>query len=376
MEPKRHSIIARSRLFQPDPARFDQFDLGPGRPVAMADLAQDPAWTLYCFDLATDRALFLRMPAGLDLSSAPFVYMAQVEQAQEAATVSTADVIAAGEHLARPERWVHLFSTGRCGSTLASRVFANLDGVWSASEPDAVSTLVTWRDGYGGERMRALLRAASYWSFRPLDHSRALTCVLKYRSEAVFHASDYLHALPESSALFLYRDLVGWSDSVFRFSQKQGVELSPGPADDWRMVWDILSAQAPMSDGSGVFDATADRIGVEEVLAALWVMRIEAFQEAREFGAGMRAISYRELNEAREPAVAKLLQTLGPETDTPENRAKALAAFERDSHAGTAGSRSKAATPLDDAGVGRLHDLARSNARVRSAVSFARSLEV
>ncbi|TDT18422.1 hypothetical protein BDK89_4042 [Ilumatobacter fluminis] len=363
-------IVGRDRPFEVDPARFDHFQLGEGKPVAADELVRDPAWTLYTIDPDHDRAMLVRLPDGLDLTAQPFAFVAQFDHATDAVVLPLDDLARLADDLPRPATLVHLFSTGRCGSTLASRIFAELDGVWSLSEPDAIAQLVVRRDEYGTRRMQEMLRVATRWSFRPVDPRPDTTCVLKYRSEALFDAADFVTATPDSTSLFLYRDVEGWVDSGYRFGQKQGADVGEGSTAMRDFLWHILSAGAPPGVVADICDPVDPATPMETALAALWAMRIEAYQAAAATGVPFHPFSYRDINHDREATVARLLQVLGH--DSPSNRERALRAYDVDSQQGTDGNRDAAAEPLPADRRQRVHSLVADNARMRAAVDAMR----
>jgi hypothetical protein len=364
-----HAIVGRDRPIEVDPARFDHFRLGPGEPVDEDVLVRDATWSLYAMDPDHDRAMLVQLPSSIDLAAQPFAYVAQFDHAERAAVVPIDRLLAMADHVGTPAKLVHLFSTGRCGSTLASRIFAELDGVWSVSEPDAIAQLVTRRHEYGTERMRAMLRAVSRWSYRPLRPRHGQTCVLKYRSEALFNAADFLAATPESVALFLYRDLLGWVDSTYRFAQKHGLDVTSGATvAPGAVVWPIVAADAPVGMVADICDVASPTTPFEVVLVALWTLRVEAFSEAVGTGASFPAFSYDELNHDRERTVSGLLRVLGQ--DTPDNRIRAMRAYDDDSQQGTAGARDQPARRLDDDQRARVRALSLDHARVRAAVEY------
>jgi hypothetical protein len=368
MRCSQHEIVARDRRVEVDPARFDHFELGPGGPIDDEVLLRDPTWTLYAMDPDHDRALMVQLPDDVDLAAQPFAFVAQFDRALRAAVVPMDRLVAMADDLARPATLVHLFSTGRCGSTLASRIFAELDGVWSVSEPDAIAQLVTRRGEYGTQRMQDMLRAASWWSYRPMVPRDGQTCVLKYRSEALFDAADYLRATPDSTALFLSRDLVGWVNSTYRFGQRHGVDISPGSTSMRDLIWPIISADAPAVTVADICDPCDPATPMEVALVALWTMRIEAYRDAVATGVAFHAFTYDQLNDDRAATVAALLAALGQ--DGPDNRARAMRAYEQDSQRGTAGARDRMARPLDDDQRARVAALARDNPRVRAAIDY------
>ena len=140
-----HDILARKKDFWADVSKIDDFTLEPGSTVAHETVLRAPEWSLYCLDLEQDKALFVELPKGTDLAEAAFVYNAQFDTALRAVTMPLDTMIAMAHHVPDTTKLALLFSTGRCGSTLASRILARLPNVWSLSEPDYFTNLALAR---------------------------------------------------------------------------------------------------------------------------------------------------------------------------------------------------------------------------------------
>jgi hypothetical protein len=109
-----------------------------------------------------------------------------------------------------------LFSTGRCGSTLLSKLMGAL-GLPSLSEPDVLT---------------AYLMALPVASEQPgLDHIREVfgfviagllnaagsrTGVLKFRAQTNYMADQLMASLPQAHGLMLVRDIDPWASSLYR----------------------------------------------------------------------------------------------------------------------------------------------------------------
>ena len=106
-------------------------------------LLGNPCLSLYCLDEPGRRAIFVETPAGVDLTREPLLYLAQHRYAIRLLAVPYATLDAMAD--AAPERAPPLrlvYSCGRSGSTLLSRMFALAEGCVSLSEPDAFTQMV------------------------------------------------------------------------------------------------------------------------------------------------------------------------------------------------------------------------------------------
>lgn len=115
--------------------------------------------------------------------------------------------------------------------------------------------------------------------------------VIKPRSEAVLIAAACHAAFPVSRNLFLYRDLLGYADSCFRFAQR----VLPGPIraeeESWRGVpWDILMVGLPETALSEWFAPGHGPISWAEVLTLVWDLRIGAYLRALRQGMDFAAL--------------------------------------------------------------------------------------
>ena len=176
-------------------------------------VVKDPTLSLYCLDTQGRSALFVRTPAHIDLSQAPFLYQTQHREATELVSVPFDELfeLAAGAAVP-PERLVFVQSTGRCGSTLVSRALAAGDDVVSLSEPDVYYQLHLLRDAHDPD-FGALVKACTtlLCASRP-----AATWTIKFRSMAIELAQPLVRAFPGAKTVFLYRQADSWARSASR----------------------------------------------------------------------------------------------------------------------------------------------------------------
>jgi hypothetical protein len=291
------------------------------------------------------QAVFVELPEGTDLSQSSFLYSQQYNEARRAALMPLDRFVAASRAIAPPAGLAFLFSTGRCGSTLASRILAQLPEVWSLSEPDCLTNIAVARNALGHEKAADLMRAATLWICRPPKGRVPETVVIKPRSEAVLVANACHRAFPESRNVFLYRDLIGYSDSVFKFVQRIfGQERFFGEAEIWRPDWDFLMAGVPISLQVDCFEPDHGPIGFEEFATLMWDLRIDGYLRAVRRGMNFTAVHYDDLNRDRAEQTARLLSGCGLSA---RHLDKAMAGFIEDSHKGSVGANTAPARPMN-----------------------------
>ncbi len=183
------------------------FESVPGDEIAAVSLIENSRVTLYCLDFANQQAIFTEAPAGLDLTAAPFYYLAQYQQAERLMTMPFDEFGRLAAQLPLPGYVMFLYSVGRCGSTLLSQVFHQVETCLSLSEPDVFSQLVAARnpDGSGDADILALIQSSLRWLCRPALKPEATHTLIKLRSFGI-ELADLIHqATPDGWAFFLYR---------------------------------------------------------------------------------------------------------------------------------------------------------------------------
>src|SRR4051812_29397124 len=76
------NIEEKRRPFVANISSMADFVVSNGDEVDAEIIIRDPALSLYCLDDATRRAIFVEMPADLDLAQVPFIYQTQYEHAR------------------------------------------------------------------------------------------------------------------------------------------------------------------------------------------------------------------------------------------------------------------------------------------------------
>src|SRR5579871_4058645 len=220
-------LVIEEKLKDCSPGKVSpsDFKVRDGGAIDPTILLQNPNLSLYCLDFQNRQALFVETPPEHDLSRAPFLYQAQYETATRLIQVPyetlhrlAADVVIDSSKL------ILIYSVGRCGSTLASRAFNEIEGVESLSEPDVFTQmLTTWgRDGktltlWGGKA--ALIKSCMLLQCTPGRIKGATAWALKFRSEMTTMGPMFFSVFPEAKVVFLYRHAESWAHSMWRLRQ-------------------------------------------------------------------------------------------------------------------------------------------------------------
>lgn len=194
-----------------DCAAPQDFLLAPPRPVQLDTL---PGIFLpYCLDVANRRSIYV---GGLTLEAAkgaPFYYLYARRQARQAVLVPWSR----GPLYHPAEDPIFLFSAGRCGTTLLTRILFEA-GIAAVSEPDFY-TQFTAGALFGQEQ--ALYAGAVKTALDNLTNDLAAalaggdSLVVKLRAEVCFAVKPLLGG-KRGKSLFMIRDIAPWARSSLR----------------------------------------------------------------------------------------------------------------------------------------------------------------
>jgi hypothetical protein len=316
---------SRSQLGLADITDFELKDVGQ---IGSEVILENPYISLYSLDFKQNRAVFVETPSEIDLSQAPFYYLAQYENAVRVLTLSFESMI----HLAKSitiddRRLVFIYSVGRAGSTLASQIFAHIDGVINISEPDALTLLVAARyyQFENNTNFLDLLRA----TVNLLCKTPAETAwVIKTRSFVV-ELGNFLHQIyPGTKNIFLYRNAETWLGSALG-AYSSGVEKSENELYLWENK--LRQSIAPLTPLIARFD-TLKHLSSVSLLTLMWLSVMERYIQLHESGVEMLAIRYLSWHSAPKKTVIKMLDYCGI---VPTDMALIQQVLEKDSQTGT-----------------------------------------
>jgi hypothetical protein len=181
------TIEAKCRRSLGRHASVDDFVAGSYEPADPETVLREPDLSLYSLDAVNGEAIFVKVPAVQALRHAPFMYMAQFEQATRLFALPFAEFLRLAGQLPTIKNFVMIYMTGRSGSTLLCKTFNGLEGVVSLPEPDAPLALVHFQRAQvmPFDFMRDLLDASIRFLFRARDNAMPDVCVLKTRAESI-----------------------------------------------------------------------------------------------------------------------------------------------------------------------------------------------
>jgi hypothetical protein len=336
-----------------DRISLQDFDLGPPRDVNASLVASDPRWSLAGLDLDADTAIFLRLAAGTDLSTAPFVHILQHSSAEAVLTLPLEALLDLSRAVPAPDKLIFIFSMGRCGTTLVSNILAQVPGVYSLSEPDPFMSLALARFSLPLARQQALVEALTRFSYRPPEDHRYTTLALKFQSQVLFQAELFHNAFPDADNIFMYRDAASWGNSMSHFVQMLGLPMVL-PPEMAKFSWMMGAAASPWQHLALTTDINAPSFTHVEVNTPVWALHIEEYQRLAALGLPVMALRYNELNSDRTGSIARLLAHCGlPASALPE----ALSAFDHDSQKGTAIARDHKVQSFTAEDHARLRDI-------------------
>ena len=264
------------------------FELRESGQMSAEEILSNPYITLYALDFEKGQAVFVETPPEADLSQAPFYYVAQYEQALCVIKLSFETMIQLAQSVTVDDRnLIFIHSMGRSGSTLASKIFAQVPGVINMSEPDVLTQLVAAR----------LMQPDKEAELKMLlDASVCLLCktpaptawVIKGRSW-VIELGDWLHELyPRTKNLYLYREAGSWIKSnanAFADETRVTPEQLRQYEVETRGWMQFVVPSIARNDPNQHLSATG-------FMSLMWLANMERYTQLHQAGIEMLAIPY------------------------------------------------------------------------------------
>jgi hypothetical protein len=281
-------IIAKRRLHPVGLVDIKDFELQASEQISAEDILSNAYITLYALDFENGQAVFVETSPDADLSQAPFYYQAQYENALRVITLSFETMIQLAQSVTvNDSKLIFIHSMGRSGSTLASKIFAQVPGVINMSEPDTLTQLVAARFMQPDKQveLKMLLDA----SVRLLCKTPAQTAwVIKGRSW-IIELGDWLHELyPQTKNLYLYREAESWIKSnlsAFADETRTSPEQLHQYEDEVRGWMQLFVPLIARYDPNQHLSGTG--FG-----SLMWLANIERYTELHRAGVEMLAIPY------------------------------------------------------------------------------------
>ncbi len=316
---------------QNDPISFadiNDFELGENGKIDADEILNNHYITLYSLDFSNGQAVFVETPPDINLTRAPFYYQAQRQHAIRILTVPFETMIQLAQCVTVDDKkLIHIYSMGRSGSTLASQVLAQVDGVINMSEPDVLTQLVAARSLQPGKEMdlKVLLDA----SIRLLCKTPAQAAwVIKGRSWMI-ELGDWLHELyPNTKNLFLYRETKSWSRSNLgafvedvEWTPEQRVEVENEGRGWMKLFFPLIARYDPEV-----------HLSLTGLCTLMWLSLMERYMELDQAGIKMLAIQYPRWQQSPRQTALSMLDYCGC---CPNDLTAIEETLKKDSQAGT-----------------------------------------
>lgn len=263
----------------------------------------NPHITLYSLDFEQKMAMFVETPAEIDLSQASFLFQTQYDEAVRVWTVSFETLLQLAQSVELDgSRLISIYSVGRCGSTLASQLFAQVSGVVNLSEPAVLSQLVVARNTAiaPDDELIALLRA----SVCLLCKTPAETAWVLKGQSFVVELGDWLHELfPQAKNLFLYRHAESWLRSGLRAF---GQPAAASEQEAWQMDRERRERMGPLVPLIAHYDPN-EPLPHAGMLMLMWLRAMERYVALDEAGMEMLAIRYADWRSSPEKTAVSML---------------------------------------------------------------------
>lgn len=328
---------AKNRLFGlVSPA---DFVLGSGVEIDARAVLSQANISLYCLDHSNRTAIFVETVPDQDLYAAPFYFIAQYQAAQNVVVVpyetlstlaSEADQRRNRDLVLDPSRIILFYSTGRCGSTLLSRVINIDSSTVSFAEPDLFAQLVKLRTAElaTDEEITSLLHDAVKIMAANAQQQGYKHFAFKFRSHVLAVADLLYKAVPEAKILFVYRHVRSWAQSLSR---------AFGCSDDeLKLLMEHFRYMIPSVHAH--VKAHGNNMRWTEFLAHMWVSHMQDSRALEAQGAPLTSASFEDLKVKPDEVILTLLNGCGLPIPPADQLAQILS---RDSQEGTTGAQDR-----------------------------------
>ena len=281
-------ITAKRRL---DPVGFPDikdFELQESGQIDAGEILANNDITLYALDFEKGLAVFVETASPAELSHAPFYYQAQYENAVRVITLPLETMIQLAQSVTMDDgKLIFIHSMGRCGSTLASKILAQVPGVINMSEPDTLTQLVVARFMQPDQQqmIKMLLDACT----RLLCKTPVQTAwVIKGRSW-IIELGDWLHELyPCARNLYLYREAESWIKSNLSAFVSDAERT---PEELHQLEIEVRGWMKLLVPSIARYDAN-QHLSLTGLTSLMWLDNMERYTELHQAGIKMMAIPY------------------------------------------------------------------------------------
>lgn len=304
------SITARAKtiLSGVSSSRFDfKLEEKANHNITLEDIFTNTNVSFYNIYFKARRCEFVQTPSEVNIYQAPFLYEAQYLSAHTLISVPF-EIIQ--EEVQKRLSALHsspsfvpsfsfLFSTGRCGSTLLSRILDTIPGVQNLAEPDAFTGILglAREDRSNEETIITLLK---FCVDLFLLKNKEKHIIFKFRSELNVFIPYFSKLFPDSKLLFMYRN----GDETIKSLYRAAFFWGPAVEQEHNQVH--LRRLFPVLR---FFKAENEKISANEAFAVFWLSSID-FIFGTQKNIYLTCIRYETLLEKPEQVITELCKLL------------------------------------------------------------------
>ncbi|RYE09530.1 MAG: hypothetical protein EOP22_08680 [Hyphomicrobiales bacterium] len=354
-----YSIEGRQKTHEMEYSTPGDFVLGAPAIAPAAIILNEPGWSPYCIDHTNHELVCVHLADSIDLAKSAFYYLTQYQRADRMLTLPLTALADLAGDLPDPNV-VIIYSMGRCGTTLASLALNESPQAWSLSEPEVFNDrslrLPPDAPVAGGDLVRLLIRII----FAQRARREATTLALKLRSQATFHMQQFIDARPDARAVFMYRDALGWGQSMYQFLGEFDWQ-DDIPADQRLPYWDFFSGGGPLSQLERYVE-TPSAATLTTMIGAGWLHCLETYLDRLAGGVQFLALRYNDLTLGRRHEIEKLFRHAGLDTSGLDGLD---AVFDEDSQKGLSIGQREGKRRLSEAQISELRAVLDAHPRLR-----------
>lgn len=361
---------------------FELAEAGRLEPTA---LLANPAVSVYSIDPVNRLVSFVEIEEPDAAVSSPFFYMYQRKAAKRVFFLDWETFFRLQETVVPPGGILHLYSVGRCGSTLLHHFFNRLPECMCYSEPDVffrIATLRAARDlAYEDAVKLARGVVTMLWHKRP---PAANLVAIKHRGKGIWAWREFRDAVPGARNLFVYRNPVQTIESFdglvrYRAARYQWLFQTPlvSPVVNGLVRLALLSSKLSFYNSHLAKDSYADilgRHGLYGYLALDWISKVDSYLQLSELEPNCLAVRYEDLMTKTGEVLRRVISYCGLQERDVE---QFDSVFARDSQEGTRLQRSGRATRYraNEKTVAAIHSIISRNLEVDPGFWTTPSLE-
>jgi hypothetical protein len=351
-----HNIKMRNRpkdSLMPVDYNLD-FKLEPERIIDIEAFLRRRYLSPYCIDFAKKLVCFVETSPNIDLFEAPVYYKVQYEQAKKVYLMPFKAFLSLKYDTIENKKSVLIYSVGRCGSTLLSKIFHNISGICSISEPDVYMQIYLLRrkNAINRNESSRLINNLTAFFWRSTDFDITNLLVIKFRSQVIKIHRDLSNAMPNSKIIFIYRnaiDVIQSYDRILGYPYTRRRWILRFPFISWlykarkkryysRSInlhgeyKKILRKGSPLD--------IVNNLGHCGIFLLDWLSKVNSYLELKKYRSDTVALRYEDLIANPREMIRVIFAYCGISNEEIDNAYKALSI---DAHAGTKLARN--ATP-------------------------------